>query len=78
MGINVNTICCGLTRTEGLEAIKDVFPEEAIQAVVNTMTPLGRIGWPEDYVGIAVLLASEEGSFITGQSISVDGGSTMP
>jgi len=36
--------------------------------------PLGRIGQPEDYDGIALLLCSEAGEYITGQSIYVDGG----
>jgi NAD(P)-dependent dehydrogenase (short-subunit alcohol dehydrogenase family) len=40
-------------------------------------TPLGRLGEPEDIAGAAVLLASREGSFITGQTLIVDGGTTI-
>ena len=36
--------------------------------------PLGRIGEPEDYAGVTLLLCSEAGSYITGQTIYVDGG----
>ncbi len=39
--------------------------------------PLGRFGTPEDLIGVAVLLASDAGSFITGQTIFVDGGRTL-
>ena len=35
---------------------------------------LGRLAKPEDYVGLTILLASEEGAYITGETISLDGG----
>lgn len=73
LGITINTITCGLTATE---KIKNNTSEE-INWFVGTI-PCRRLGEPEDYVGMAVLLASDEGSFITGQSISVDGGFSMP
>jgi NAD(P)-dependent dehydrogenase (short-subunit alcohol dehydrogenase family) len=41
------------------------------------MTPLGRIGQPEDIAGVAVFLASDQASFITGQVVVVDGGTTI-
>lgn len=40
-------------------------------------TPLGRLGRPQDVAAMAALLMSDEGSFVTGQVISVDGGKTM-
>ena len=43
----------------------------------ETQTPLRRIGEPEDIGGIAVLLASRAGAFITGQTIVADGGVTI-
>ena len=39
--------------------------------------PLGRFGTPEDLIGAALLLASDAGSFITGQTLFVDGGRTL-
>ena len=75
LGINVNSIACGLTETEGVKEIG--YPQEMIDMVVAN-TPLRRIGRPEDYVGMAVLLASDEGSFITAQTFSVDGGLASP
>jgi len=75
LGINVNGIACGFTKTAGVEA--NNYPKETIDGAIG-MTPLRRIGRPEDYVSIAVLLASDESSFITGQTISVDGGLSMP
>ncbi|MBU3947893.1 MAG: SDR family oxidoreductase [Proteobacteria bacterium] len=75
MGINVNGICPGLTPTEGMKAVG--LSPEITEAVIN-MTPLRRMGKPEDYVGISVFLASDESSFMTGQTVSVDGGISMP
>ncbi len=42
----------------------------------NEQTPLRRIGEPDEIAGAAILLASQAGSFITGQAIVVDGGGT--
>ena len=43
----------------------------------NAQTPLGRIGEPDEIAGAAVLLASQAGSYITGQTIVIDGGITI-
>ena len=51
---------------------KTVTPEE-IKKLSQTL-PLGRWGQPEDIANAAVFLASEEGNYITGQEIFVDGG----
>ncbi len=75
LGINVNSIACGLTPTEGYR--ESNYPQEMIDFVVG-MTPLRRLGSPGDYVAMAVLLASDDASFITGQTISIDGGLAMP
>ena len=39
--------------------------------------PLGRIGTPDDYPGLVAFLASDDATFMTGQTISVSGGLTM-
>ena len=45
-------------------------PDEPIIAA----TPTGRLGTPEDYVGAAIYLASDESSFVIGQTLIIDGG----
>ncbi len=69
-GINVNAIAPGPTMTE---ATKMAMPEErALKAAEKT--PLKRLEQPEDVVGAAVFLASDDSDFITGQTIIIDGG----
>lgn len=72
-GINVNAIGPGYIATE-LTAPLRKDPE--FDRWVLGKTPLGRWGTPEDLVGVAVLLASKAGDFITGQIFYVDGGWT--
>ena len=55
-------------------------PGEHLVATNDAMVrgvPLGRIGVPDDYPGLVAFLASDDASFITGQTISVSGGLTM-
>jgi gluconate 5-dehydrogenase len=70
-GINVNAIAPGYIATELTKPLAD---DEEFTAYVKKSTPLGRWGRPEDLVGLAILLASKGGDFITGQTIYVDGG----
>ena len=70
LGINVNCIAGGLFYTD---TVKKLLPQEFFDSFAKSM-PLRRIGVPEDWVGTALLLASDEGSYITGETISVDGG----
>ena len=70
-GVRVNTIACGLTTTD---TVKENIPGDFMGAVAESI-PLKRLGNPDDYNGTAVLLASDESSFITGVTIAVDGGS---
>ncbi len=72
-GINVNAIGPGYIATE-LTAPLRKDPE--FDRWVLAKTPLGRWGTPEDLVGVAILLASKAGDFITGQIFYVDGGWT--
>lgn len=73
-GITVNTVLTGHIEEDVPE--EDILPEE-MRARYLAMTPLGRLGRPEDVAGIVNFLASEESSFITGQVIAVNGGSLL-
>lgn len=70
-GIRVNAIGPGSVATEMLASI--MSNAEARHRILSR-TPLGRIGEPEEIAAIAVFLASDEASYITGQTIYADGG----
>lgn len=70
-GICVNSIAPGIIDTEFPESLKDE-PEYREFRIQNT--PLRRIGTPEDVVGAAMFLATEDSDFVTGETIVVDGG----
>lgn len=73
-GINVNAIAPGLIRTD--MGINQYKPEEVDRHIkyFEEHSVLGRIGEPEEIANAALFLASDESSFITGQTIVVDGG----
>ncbi len=74
-GIRVNSIQPGITATDMMKGL--VIPnEEVVEDYVENM-PLGRIGEVEDVGQLARFLAGPESSWITGQSIAVDGGHTL-
>ncbi len=70
-GIRVNAIGPGSIATEMLEAVNS--NPEAKRRVLSR-TPMGRIGEPEEVANIASFLASSDSSYVTGQTIYVDGG----
>jgi NAD(P)-dependent dehydrogenase (short-subunit alcohol dehydrogenase family) len=70
-GIRVNAIGPGSIMTEMLETVMD--DPEARDRILSR-TPLGRIGEPSEIAAIAAFLASDEASYITGQTIYADGG----
>ena len=72
--IRVNCIAPGLIRTDFARALWE-DPERLAQR--TSTTPLRRIGEPDEIAGCAVFLASPAGSFMTGQSIVIDGGVTI-
>ncbi|MBW4577408.1 MAG: SDR family oxidoreductase [Aphanothece sp. CMT-3BRIN-NPC111] len=71
-GIRVNAVAPGLTETDATA----FQPQERKDAMAQ-MTPLRRIGLPEDIAGAILLLASEEAKFITGAYLPVSGGIQM-
>ncbi len=70
--INVNAIAPGAIDTDMLATI----PPEMVAQLKNRI-PVRRIGLPEDIANAALFLCSDEASFITGQTLIVDGGSTL-
>ena len=74
MGIRCNAICPGFIDTPMLNSIMDSMPE--FKADVIRETKVGRLGKPEEIAGAALFLASDDASFVTGQSLAVDGGYT--
>ena len=71
--IRVNCICPGMVETE---MITQFIADENAKRQRMAMHPVGRFGQPEDIAGAAVLLASDESSWITGAAFPVDGGYT--
>lgn len=73
-GIRVNAICPGLVKTEFARALWD-NPES--ERRVQEEVPLRRLGVPDDLKGVAVFLASDASSYMTGQALTVCGGTHM-
>ena len=72
--VRVNCIAPGLVRTDFAKAL---WENPEIYAATVSKYPLRRIGEPDEIAGTAVLLASDAGSFTTGQTIVIDGGGTI-
>ena len=72
--IRVNCIAPGLVRTDFARAL---WENPQIYEATIAKYPLRRIGEPDEIAGTAVLLASDAGSFTTGQTIVIDGGGTI-
>ena len=73
--IRVNAICPGFIRTPEMELHLGQKPDpEAARAEVVAYHPIGRIGEPEEVADVAVFLASDKSSFVTGAHMTVDGG----
>jgi 2-hydroxycyclohexanecarboxyl-CoA dehydrogenase len=77
-GVTVNVVCPGPTETPMLEDIINSGESNAkmIEAI-RRVVPMRRLGRPEDIAGAVAFLASDRAAFITGQTLSVNGGLTM-
>jgi NAD(P)-dependent dehydrogenase (short-subunit alcohol dehydrogenase family) len=72
--VRVNCIAPGLVKTDFAKAL---WEDPKRRSAREAQTPLRRLGDPDDIGGIAVMLASRAGAFITGQTIVADGGVTI-
>lgn len=74
-GIRINVLSPGGTETPGLHDLFGTSGQaEEMLAGLAAQTPLGRIGRPEETAAVALFLASDESSFMTGSEVFVDGG----
>lgn len=74
--INVNAIGPGLTITPLNQKYFEENPEDLKNIVASI--PKGREAYPQDYAGAAIFLASDASDYMTGQTLLVDGGMTIP
>jgi NAD(P)-dependent dehydrogenase (short-subunit alcohol dehydrogenase family) len=75
-GIRVNAVCPGLIWTPMADQMVASGQGEALKGM-EKMIPMGRVGRPEEIADAVLYLCSSAASYITGQSISVDGGFVM-
>jgi NAD(P)-dependent dehydrogenase (short-subunit alcohol dehydrogenase family) len=72
VGITVNTVAPGFVATEMLEDV----PEEVVERI-KTQIPMGRLGRPDEIARAVHFLVADESAYITGQTLSVNGGMDM-
>jgi NAD(P)-dependent dehydrogenase (short-subunit alcohol dehydrogenase family) len=73
--IRVNALCPSFVETDlTAEVIRKAPDPKAVRTERISVHPLGRLGQPEDMAGLAVFLASDESSWMTGTALPVDGG----
>ena len=73
-GVRVNAICPGLVKTE---FARELWDNPDVEKRIKRDIPLRRLGEPDDFAGIAVFLASDASRYMTGQALTVCGGSAM-
>ena len=72
-GITVNAICPGYINTEMVQAV----PKDVLEKSILPLIPVGRLGEPEEIARAVLFLAAEEAGFITGSTLSINGGQYM-
>jgi NAD(P)-dependent dehydrogenase (short-subunit alcohol dehydrogenase family) len=76
-GIRVNDVCPGLIRTPMADRMEAEGQGAALKMMLENFVPMQREGRPEEIANTVLFLCSDLASYITGQSISVDGGYVM-
>lgn len=71
-GVTVNAIAPGYVETDMVRAV----PENVLEKIVRTI-PVGRLGQPEDIARSVLFLAADEAGFVTGSTLSINGGQHM-
>ena len=69
-GVTVNVICPGYINTEMVQAV----PKEVLEKSILPLIPTGRLGEPEEIARSVVFLAADDAGFITGSTLTVNGG----
>ena len=72
--IRVNAIAPGVVKTDFARAL---WEDQKVHDATAARTPMRRLGEPDDIAGVAVMLASRAGSWMTGQMVVIDGGITI-
>src|SRR5712671_102497 len=72
-GVTVNAICPGYINTEMIKAV----PKDVMEKSILPYIPIGRLGEPEEVARCVVFLASDDASFITGSTLTANGGQVM-
>ena len=72
-GITVNVICPGYINTEMVQAV----PKDVLEKAIIPLIPTSRLGEPEEIARAVVFLASDESGFITGSTMTINGGQYM-
>jgi NAD(P)-dependent dehydrogenase (short-subunit alcohol dehydrogenase family) len=75
-GIRINAVCPGLIWTPMVDQMVAAGQGDTLKAMEKSV-PMGRVGRPEEIATVVLWLCSEAASYVTGQSISVDGGFIM-
>jgi NAD(P)-dependent dehydrogenase (short-subunit alcohol dehydrogenase family) len=73
-GVRCNCICPGVIDTEMIQS--HMLNAQGAREAISERTPIGRIGTADDIAQLALYLASDVSSFMTGQAIAIDGGMT--
>jgi NAD(P)-dependent dehydrogenase (short-subunit alcohol dehydrogenase family) len=76
-GIRVNAVCPGMIQTPMSEQMIAAGQGEELEQMMKTYVPMARLGRPEEIADAVLWLCSSAASYVTGQSISVDGGYVM-